>query len=306
LSEIELIRDEDEDALARGIRVVATAYPDRAITTSDLRGYLDPFPHLHLLAVADGEDAGSGLVVVEPQFRETNGAHSTITVARARRREGIGTAMFAAMVAWAKEQQLAELRSIVREGDDASLDWARRRGFEEFARELRLELDLRTFDPPPVDPPPGIEIVTWAERPEAARGLYEVYLEASPDIPGSDDDAYEPFEDWLAHDMGGPGDKPEATFVAFAGGEVVGYSKFSLTDAQPTVAFHDLTGVKRAWRGRGIAAALKRTQMAWAKQHGYERLSTNNEERNEPIRRLNERYGYRPVPGRIFVRGPLA
>ena len=306
MSEIELIRDEDEDALARGIRVVATAYPERAITTSDLRGYLDPFPHLHLLAVADGEDAGSGLVVIEPMFRETNGAHSTITVARARRREGIGTAMFAAMVAWAKEQQLAELRSIVKEGDDESLAWARRRGFEEFARELRLELDLRTFDPPPVDPPPGIEIVTWAERPDAARGLYDVYLEASPDIPGSDDDAYEPFEDWLAHDMGGPGDKPEATFVAFAGDEVVGYSKFSLTDAQPTVAFHDLTGVKRAWRGRGIAAALKRTQMAWAKEHGYERLSTNNEERNEPIRRLNERYGYRPVPGRIFVRGPLA
>ena len=46
--------------------------------------------------------------------------------------------------------------------------------------------------------------------------------------------------------------------------------------------------------------------MAWAKEHGYERLSTNNEERNEPIRRLNERYGYRPAPGRIFVRGPLA
>jgi GNAT superfamily N-acetyltransferase len=106
--------------------------------------------------------------------------------------------------------------------------------------------------------------------------------------------------------MGGPGDKPEATFVALVDGEVVGYSKFSLTDAQPTVAFHDLTGVKRAWRGRGIAGALKRTQMRWAKKHGYERLSTNNEERNEPIRRLNERYGYRPVPGRIFVRGPVA
>jgi GNAT superfamily N-acetyltransferase len=303
---IELIRDENDDALARGLRVVATAFPERAITTADLRGYVDAFPHIHLLAVAGGEDAGRGLVVIEPLFRPTNGAHSEVTVAPARRREGIGTALFAAMVAWAKEQGLAELRSIIKEGDDESLAWARRRGFEEFARELRLELDLRTFDPPPVDPPAGIEIVTWAERPDAARGLYEVYMEAAPDIPGSDDDAYEPFEDWLAHDMGGPGDRPEATFVAFAGDEVVGYSKFSLTDAQPTVAFHDLTGVKRAWRGRGIAAALKRTQMAWAKEHGYERLSTNNEERNEPIRRLNERYGYRPVPGRIFVRGPLA
>jgi GNAT superfamily N-acetyltransferase len=303
---IELIRDEDDDTLARGLRVVSDAFPERAITTADLRGHIEPFPHLHLLAVADGEDAGSGLVVVEPVFRETNGAHATITVAPARRREGIGTALFAAMVAWAEAQGLAEFRSILKEGDDASLAWARRRGFEEFSRELRLELDLTTFDPPPVEPPPGIEIVTWAERPDASRGLYDVYVEASPDIPGGEDDAVESCEDWLAHHMRGPGDRPEATFVAFAGEEVVGYSKFSLTDAQPTVAFHDLTGVKRAWRGRGIAGALKRTQMRWAKEHGYERLSTNNEERNEPIRRLNERYGYRPAPGRIFVRGPVA
>lgn len=303
---IELIRDEDDDTLARGLRVVSAAFPERAITTADLRGYIEPFPHLHLLAVADGEDVGSGLVVVEPMFRETNGAHSSVTVAPARRREGIGSALFAAVVAWAKEQGLAELRSIVNEGDDESLAWIRRRGFEEFARELRLELDLTTFDPPPVEPPPGIEIVTWAERPDASRGLYDVYVEASADIPGGEDDALESCEDWLAHHMAGPGDKPEATFVAFAGDEVVGYSKFSLTDAQPAVAFHDLTGVKRAWRGRGIAGALKRTQMRWAKEHGYERLSTNNEERNEPIRRLNERYGYRPAPGRIFVRGPVA
>jgi hypothetical protein len=28
--------------------------------------------------------------------------------------------------------------------------------------------------------------------------------------------------------------------------------------------------------------------------------------RNEPIRRLNARLGYRPEPGRIFLLGPLA
>src|SRR5262249_53471213 len=121
-----------------------------------------------------------------------------------------------------------------------------------------------------------------------------------------EDDVMEPYEDWLAHDMGGPGDKPEATFVALAGDEVVGYAKFSLTDAQPTVAYHDLTAVKRAWRGRGIAGPLQRGEIAWAKGAGYERLSTTNEERNEPIRRLNERLGYRPAPGRIFLRGPLS
>ena len=67
-----------------------------------------------------------------------------------------------------------------------------------------------------------------------------------------------------------------------------------------------MTGVKRSWRGRGIAGALKRAQITWAKEQGYERLATPNELRNEPIRRLNARLGYREAPGRVMMRGPLA
>jgi GNAT superfamily N-acetyltransferase len=70
-------------------------------------------------------------------------------------------------------------------------------------------------------------------------------------------------------------------------------------------AFHDMTGVKRAWRGRGVAGALKRVSIAWAREQGYERLVTSNELRNEAIRRLNTRLGYREEPGHLVVRGPL-
>ena len=67
-------------------------------------------------------------------------------------------------------------------------------------------------------------------------------------------------------------------------------------------AFHDLTGVKRAHRGRGIAAALKATQIAWAKEHGYTSLQTANEVRNAPIRHLNAKHGYVLEPGNVIVR----
>ena len=70
--------------------------------------------------------------------------------------------------------------------------------------------------------------------------------------------------------------------------------------------FHDLTAVRRSWRGRGVARALKHTQLAWAKERGYRRLRTANEERNEPIRRLSAELGYRPIPGRIVLDGPIA
>jgi GNAT superfamily N-acetyltransferase len=67
-----------------------------------------------------------------------------------------------------------------------------------------------------------------------------------------------------------------------------------------------MTGVLRGWRGRGIAGALKRAEIAWAMRNGFTRLETANEERNEPIRRLNQRHGYVAEPGHVIVRGPIA
>ena len=306
MTEVTLLHADSDEILARTLRVVEDVFPERALTMDEVKEIEGEFGATRFLAVADGEDAGVAYTLADPSKRERNAAFAMVIVRHAQRRQGIGAALVDAITPWARDKRFTGWESSIKSDDEDSLAWVRRRGFAEHGRELRLELDVTTLDPPAIDPPLGVEIVTWAERPELARGLYEVHSEAAPDIPGEEDLPQVSFEDWLKHDMGGPGDKPEATFVALVDGEVVGYSKFSLTEAQPTVAFHDLTGVKRAWRGRGIASALKRTQMAWAKEHGYERLSTNNEERNEPIRRLNERYGYQPVPGRIFVRGPVA
>jgi GNAT superfamily N-acetyltransferase len=306
VGQIELIRVEADDVLVRTLRVVEDVFPERALTVDEVKEIEGAFGATRLLALSDREDAGVAYTLADPSKRERNAAFGMVIVRPEHRQKGIGAALLDAATAWARETGFSGWETSIKSDDEESLAWVQRRGFAETGRELRLELDLADVEPPPIDPPDGVEIVTWAERPELARGLYDVHSEASRDIPGEEDQPLESFENWLKHDMGGPGDKPEATFVALVQGEVVGFSKFSLTEAQPTVAFHDLTGVRRAWRGRGIGGALKRTQIAWAKERGYERLSTMNEERNEPIRRLNERYGYRPVPGRIFVRGPVA
>jgi GNAT superfamily N-acetyltransferase len=153
-----------------------------------------------------------------------------------------------------------------------------------------------------VTPPPGIEIVTWAERPELAAGLWEVASEATPDIPGEEESDIGPLEEWLDRDMRGVSDRPEAVFVAVENGEVLGYAKLSFSPDRTDRAFHDLTGVRRAQRGRGIAAALKATQIAWAKANGYTSLQTANEVRNAPIRHLNAKHGYVVEPGNVIVR----
>jgi GNAT superfamily N-acetyltransferase len=252
----------------------------------------------------NGDLAGSAVGGIEPQRPDL--ATALVTVLDDRRRRGAGTALYEAISTWARERGLDVMEAVVADNDSASLEFAQRRGFVEDRREQGVALRLAGIELPPVELPDGVEIVTWAERPELARGMYEVAVEALPDIPGWEDELVEPFEGWLAHDMQGSGDRPDATFVAVAGSEVVGYAKFSLTEAMPNSGFHDLTGVKRAWRGRGIARALKATQIAWAKANGYEELRTRNDERNAPIRHLNEEFGYRPTIGRIYVKGPLS
>jgi GNAT superfamily N-acetyltransferase len=298
------IREINEEELDRWV-AVRTAAADEADT---VEGYLDWKRQARetawLLAGDEGRDLGVAIGI--------GGWHSPEGVARAAvsvipdvRRRGVGSELLHEVSGWGRALGYVELMGAIKEDDAPSRAWAARRGFAEVGCNALLALNLTAIEAPVVDPPPGIEIVTWAERPDAARGIYEVVREAYPDVPGEEETEVAPFEEWLSMDMEGAGDRPEATFVALAEGEVVGYAKLSLSRARPTVAMHDMTGVRRAWRGRGIARSLKAAEIAWAIGNGYARLETQNEERNEPIRRLNERYGYVVEPGSVTVRGPI-
>jgi GNAT superfamily N-acetyltransferase len=302
LEVLRCVTDEDERV---SLGIYNAVWPHESLTMEDVQSFKASVrDYADFLAYLDGACIGDGVAAITPQ--RSDRVFAIVTVDPVHRHRGAGTALYQAISAWAAERGLADLEVPVADNDPESLGFAQRRGFTEERREIGVVLRLAGMTPPPVQPPDGVTIVTWAERPELARGMYEVALEAEPDIPGSEDVEVEPFDDWLEHDMRGPGDRPEATFIALAGAEVVGYAKFSLTGAQPTVAHHDLSAVKRAWRGRGIAGALKAAQITWAIANGYEELRTRNEERNEPIRRLNARLGYQPGIGRIYLTGPLA
>jgi GNAT superfamily N-acetyltransferase len=296
------IRQIGDEELERWVEVSkwAGAEAGTAVDYLDWRRQSDEMAWL--LAELDAEPGGTAVALT--------GWHSPprvgrleIAVAPALRRRGVGGELLGAAGAWLRDRGCDEATAPVREDDGDSLAWAERRGYREIGRNSRLALDLSLVEAPAVEPPEGIEIVSWAEQPDVVRGMYEVACEAYPDVPGEDEAEMASFEDWLSADLQGAGDRPEATFAALAGDEVVGYAKFSISNARPGVAMHDMTGVKRAWRGRGIAGALKRAEIRWAKESGFTRLETMNEERNEPIRKLNERHGYRLEPGKITVRG---
>jgi GNAT superfamily N-acetyltransferase len=61
---------------------------------------------------------------------------------------------------------------------------------------------------------------------------------------------------------------------------------------RPDRAENSLTAVRRDWRGRGVAGALKETAIAWAAANGIRELYTWTQTGNENMRAVNERLGY--------------
>ena len=63
--------------------------------------------------------------------------------------------------------------------------------------------------------------------------------------------------------------------------------------------------VARDARGRGVAGAIKRAQIRWAKEQGIATLRTATEVRLDSMLALNRRFGYVPLYEEIVLRGPL-
>ncbi len=300
------IREIGTDELGNWVGIVSGVRADRAGSVED---YLDWKRQAEdmawFVASADGVDVGAAVAYVGWHSEPGTGMGEAF-VPPEHRGAGAGTELYREIAHWLLERGCVMVETTVAEDDEESLGWADRRGFREVGRNSRLVLDLTSIESPVVDPPEGIEIVTWAERPDLTPSLYEVAREAYPDVPGDEQTPMDTYEDWLSRDMSGPGDKPEMTFVAIADGVVAGYAKLVPSSSREHVVIHDMTGVKRSFRRRGIAAALKRAEIAWAKGAGYKSLETENEVRNEPIRRLNERHGYAVTPGVVVLRESLA
>ncbi len=255
---------------------------------------------VYLVARLEEEPVACGFVYPDiPQAY----AEAHLVVVPGARRCGIGSAVLADVGATARESGKESLQGEVREDDEASRAYLERRGYSIVGGEQAVALDLEAVGSPAPSLPEGIRIVTLAERPDLVDALYPVGAEAAEDIPGVP--GRPTYEQWRAIDIDRPTRDPKFFYIALAGDGPVGYA---MLDDHGRDAFHGLTAVARAWRRRGVATALKQTQIVAAKQAGYRRLVTSSEERNEPMRNLNAKLGYRPEPSlsTVVLRGPVA
>lgn len=209
------------------------------------------------------------------------------------RRRGIGSALYEPAVNWARDQGSEWISGMVAEHDVASRAWVERHGFAEYGRQVELVLELRGDERGPTAPV-GIEI---AEVSDALRApAYVLAQEAWRDLPTPTPMEAPPYEEWLEEDLPGP-----VAFAALDDGELVGFA--SLVDrAAPGLLEHGLTATRRTHRRRGIATALKQTEIAWAAANGYRELITFTQDKNEGMQAINLELGFLPLPAWISVR----
>lgn len=283
--------DADLEAWRR-VRIAVVPY-ERTDSVEELRRMATP-ERLMLLAYRDGELAGSGVA----GRGDTAGGFAAPRVLPEQRRHGVGTALLRALAAHVEGLGFPDVGVGVDE--EGSLAFAHRFGFSEVGREIEQIRAVGAGEPRPAVPA-GIAVVSLAERPELLGRLYhEIALQAFEDMPTPRKVEITP-EQWAAEWV----TWPEATFAALAGDELVGMAGLQRDGDRPERAEHALTAVRRDFRGRGIARALKEATIAWASDHGLREIYTWTQTGNENMQAVNERLGYATRTVSISLRRPL-
>jgi len=290
------IRDTARDAdLEAWIRVRRAILPDESAYTVEFHRAQEGPDRLLLVAELDGELAGSGMA--DRSMVADRMAVAPRVLPWARRR-GVGSALLRELAEHAARVGVGEVTATVE--DDGSRAFAERFGFRETDREVEQVRALGGEVAPAV--PPGIELVTVAERPELLEAVFPLARDQGFADLATEAPARIELDDWLREEA----TLPAGSFVALAGGEIVGYSGLMRHD-NDGVAEDGLTVVRRDRRGRGLATVLKRAELSWAEANGIREVVTWTQRGNGAMRRVNERLGYeyRSVAVRMVAPLPL-
>lgn len=299
-----------EADLERLIAILNATNPESPTSLDEIHWSDATYPGTRrFLAERDGRAVGAATVGRIYVFAPEHPAlWAIIGVVPEARRAGIGESLLREASAVGVSRGKKELYLRCAEDRPEGIEFLAHRGFRELERSKTVRLELAGRPVPTVAPPAGIELTTLAARPDLVEGVHAVAIETFPDVPGGE----KPMDvgdlaEFRARDVDRPSVPKDAFFVAVdtASGRVVGYASLLMQPGSTTVAYHDMTAVLRVYRGRGIARELKNATIAWSIEHALTALETGNDVANAPMRAVNARLGYEPMPDEVLMRGPL-
>ena len=316
---IRLFGSRDYEAV---VAVNNAAFPDRPSTAEEWR-YDDEHWEARYVneryvaeRPADGEIVGFAGLWHVPWAFDPQKFGMEIRVRPDARRDGVGLRLWHRIDEALRAHNAVSVKTQVWEAMPEGLAFASRLGFREVMRAWESRLSVATFNfaafRPALDRAlsSGVEITTLAaereQQPDRLRLLHAAEAQIGEDVPRPADEVHTPvsFEMWMEHVVEAPWSIPEAYFIARVDGAYAGVSGLFRPQVGDWLN-QGLTGVRREFRGRGIATALKLRTVEYARDHGVREIRTWNEINNQRMLAINTRFGFVRQPAWITLQKDL-
>jgi GNAT superfamily N-acetyltransferase len=217
-------------------------------------------------------------------------------------------------IAWGVELGATAMYSDAWDDSPESLQFAEKRGFSIDRHAFQSVLKLAHVDWSKMEDgsiigqleAEGIRFITLADVPmeQGEQRLYELYQETLTDIPGFTGDI-PPIDEWRKWYLKPEGYAPDQVIIATDGDTYVGVSNV-LRNRTTNGMYHEYTAVRKAYRGRKIALALKIKALLLAKERRTPYMRTDNDSLNHAMLGINRRLGYQPLRGSYRLRADIA
>ncbi|HEX2271127.1 MAG TPA: GNAT family N-acetyltransferase, partial [Pyrinomonadaceae bacterium] len=218
------------------------------------------------------------------------------------RRQGIGSSLYNQVVQTLGVETM--LRAWAREDRAEGLRFLETRGFTAEMRTFHSSLDTTAFDLTRLEKyrrrllKYNYRFLSFADLeadPARNRKTYELYCEVLQDIPSPEPRRLPSFEEYEEKILKSP-ELFRSHFLAIhrdgSNDRYVGLCMLMPQGRTRRELYADTLGVKRAFRGRGIAQALSYMGIEYAMNHGYSSISADNFVGNYKIGVLLESLGF--------------
>jgi len=233
------------------------------------------------------------------------------------RHRGAGTALYEKLLVDLRARNAILVRCDLSQERTETLDFIAKRGFFEVARYWESRLDIARFEFARMAAAEqravlvGVTImpvaVQKARHADWAQRIHALHGACSADEPQLDPPMMPEFENWLPRNVGSPFFLADASSLAIDTARDDAYVGMSLLykSASPDVLRQAFTGVRRDYRGRGLALAMKLSGIRYASEHGIREIRTENDSLNVPMLRVNDTLGFVKQPESLTLQKDL-
>ena len=205
------------------------------------------------------------------------------------------------LLSWIEERaERGRIRVWTADGDERIIAAWTALGFAPSRHSYRMEIDLDGEQRRP-SWPEGISVREVGE--DEHRLVYDAVVEVWQDTSDPTDETFEEWSHWTTENESF---EPSLWFLAFAGGELAGFSLCKHSSIDPAAGYVATLGVRRAFRKQGLGEALLLHSFDAFRERGWTR-GTLGVDASSPTgaTRLYERAGMHVYRDTVFLERPV-